>query len=67
MPNNCSTLQQDSSSRHVRCPTCDRYLCFGEFSLLHLKCPRCKLHFQILNHNGKLNFQAVTNKFKFSQ
>ncbi len=45
--------------QHVRCPDCGRYQCLGQFSLLQIKCEKCKLRFQVTNAEGSLVFRKL--------
>lgn len=45
--------------QHVRCPECGRYQCLGQFSLLQIKCEKCKLRFQVVNTEGSLVFRKL--------
>jgi len=46
--------------QHVRCPGCGRYQCLGTFSLLQIKCEKCKLRFQVTNTGGDLIFRKLS-------
>jgi phage FluMu protein Com len=49
----------DDSYQEIRCPRCGRYKGSGQFSVLELKCEKCKLRFQVTSEEGKIMFKAL--------
>ena len=50
---------KDESLQDVRCPRCGRYKGCGQFSILEMKCEKCKLRFEVKCENGKTIFRNL--------
>ena len=49
-------MESVSALQTVRCPACRRKTIEGEFRRLMIKCPRCKIFFEVCSNNGRLNY-----------
>jgi len=52
----------DNTRQEVRCPRCGRFKGCGKFSVLEMKCEKCKLRFEVRTVEEKLIFTMFDEK-----